>query len=345
MSDLVVEGLCKQFVAARDALGRPKRLVHAVRGVGFVVPTGKTVGLVGESGAGKSTIGRLVLRLEEADQGAIRLGETDVRALSRSDLRKFRARARMIFQDPFSSLNPKMVMADAIGEVLRAHTDLKHEQRRDYAAELLQRVGLNTKYLDSFPYEMSGGQLQRVAVARAIATNPELIVCDEPVAALDMSIRATVINLLRDIQHERNLGYLFISHDLSLVELIADLVVVLYAGEVVESGPADKLFAKPRHPYTKALLAAVPQPDPSQRDRRLAPPRIAAAAAAPTGCSYARVCPSAMDVCFLETPPATVIDDVVVVCHLEQTTGVTIAKPPAPLESERCSVEEASQLR
>lgn len=265
---LRVEDLRKSYVTKRDLLGRGRQHFHAVRGVDLVLHRGETVAVVGESGAGKSTVGRLALRLVEPTSGRIEFDGTDLRALPGTDLRKLRSRMRMIFQDPYSSLDPTMVVGDIVAEPLKVHTELSPDQRRAKVLDLFRRVGLDTHHLDRYPYEFSGGQLQRIAIARAIATEPDMIVCDEPVAALDMSIRAQVVNLLRDLQLDRGIAYLFITHDLSLVRLIADRVIVMYKGEIVESAPTEELFAAPQHQYTRALLAAVPVPDPSRRHRR-----------------------------------------------------------------------------
>ncbi|MGW4337500.1 ATP-binding cassette domain-containing protein [Rhodococcus koreensis] len=271
--------LTKTFVTGRNLLGRATGVHHAVQGVSLSVGRGETVAVVGESGAGKSTVGRMALRLIEANSGGIEFGGRDLRAMSQRELRRMRSRMRMIFQDPYSSLDPTMVVGDIVGEPLRVHSDLDSRARAETVLELFRRVGMDSHHLDRYPYEFSGGQLQRIAIARAIATGPDLIVCDEPVAALDMSIRAQVINLLSDLQQERGIAYLFITHDLSLVRLIADRVVVMYRGEIVESAPTSELFEDPQHEYTRTLLDAVPVPDPSRRrvlatkpdTRRIAP--------------------------------------------------------------------------
>jgi peptide/nickel transport system ATP-binding protein/oligopeptide transport system ATP-binding protein len=242
--------------------------LHAVIDVSFTIGRGETLALVGESGAGKSTVGRLVLRLIEPDGGSVTVLGTDVQSLSRRQLRRFRINFSMIFQDPYASLHPYRSIEFAVGEPLLTLQHLNRRARRDRVVELLEQVHLESAYLDRYPHELSGGQLQRVAIARALATNPALIVCDEPVAALDMSIRAQVINLLRDLQDQIGVSYLFISHDLSLVELIAHRVAVMYQGSIVESGPANDIFASPQHSYTQELLASIPQPDPRRRRGR-----------------------------------------------------------------------------
>jgi ABC-type oligopeptide transport system ATPase subunit len=249
-------GLTKTFRSS--GLSRGGRSQVAVRDVSFSVGRGEVFALAGESGAGKSTLGRLLLRLLEPDAGSVTVLGQDVRALGRRELRRFRSKARMIFQDPYSSLDPRMQVRAGIGESLRLHTALTRRERAARVAELLESVGLDPGYAERYPHELSGGQLQRVAIARALATDPELLVCDEPVAALDVSIRAQVVNLLRDIQAERGITLVFVSHDLMLVRYIADRIAVMHEGRIVELGASEELFRAPRHDYTKTLLAAVP---------------------------------------------------------------------------------------
>lgn len=264
---LFVDGVSKSFVSRRNVLGRATQRVEAVKSVSLHVQPGETLGLVGESGSGKSTVGRLILRLIDPDTGRIEIDDVDVAQLSERGLLGLRSKARMIFQDPFSSLDPKRTVAQTLEEVLQVHNITARASRRSHAAELLSRVGLAAQHLDRYPHEFSGGQLQRVAVARAIATQPKLVVCDEPVASLDMSIRAQVMNLLGDLQASDDIAYVFISHDLSLVRRIADRVAVMRAGEIVETGPTSAVLEQPDHPYTRDLLAAVPVPDPGRRQR------------------------------------------------------------------------------
>jgi ABC-type oligopeptide transport system ATPase subunit len=262
---LEVKGLWKSYrqswLNRRDGDG----FFHAVQDVSFTVNRGETFAIVGESGAGKSTVGRMVLRLIEADRGSIMYKGTDVRALLPRELRRARAGMQMVFQDPYSSLDPKVTIAGSVAEPLRALTTLSSGERDAKVYQLLSRVGLGPDYLDRYPYELSGGQLQRVAVARAISTDPGLVVCDEPVAALDMSIRAQVLNLLKELQEERGISYIFISHDLSLVSVLAHRVAVMRAGKIVEEGAAEQLFTQPAHAYTRELLQSVPSIDPRRR--------------------------------------------------------------------------------
>ncbi|HLT11712.1 MAG TPA: ATP-binding cassette domain-containing protein [Micromonosporaceae bacterium] len=245
--------------------------VDAVRGVSLEVRRGETLALVGESGAGKSTVGRLALRLIEPNSGSIRVLGDDITAMGRSELRKVRGRATMIFQDPFKSLNPRAQIKYSIAEPMLSQGGYSASDRDKRVAALLDRVGLAAHHLERYPYEMSGGQLQRVAIARALVTDPEIVVCDEPVAALDMSIRSHVINLLRELQSERNLAYLFISHDMSLVRVIADRIAVMKRGEIIECNDAATLFADPTHEYSRTLLSAIPAAHPSMRTFRPAP--------------------------------------------------------------------------
>jgi oligopeptide transport system ATP-binding protein len=262
---LQVEGLGKSFPAKRNVFGRVVERIHAVRDVGFTLGWGETLGIVGETGAGKSTVGRMVLRLIEPDTGSIRLFDRDVLALKGTELRTLRKRAQMIFQDPFSSLDPRMLIRDAVGEPFTIHQGLRGEERDQRVLALLRRVGMRADHLDRYPREFSGGQLQRIAIARALATDPDLIVCDEPVAALDVSIQAQVLNLLLDLQAERGIGFVFISHDLSLVRFLAHRTLVMQRGEVVEAGPTEQLFSDPQHPYTRTLVSAIPTARPQRR--------------------------------------------------------------------------------
>ncbi|GAA3113494.1 ATP-binding cassette domain-containing protein [Streptosporangium carneum] len=271
MSLLEVSGVSKTFKAGRDLLGRRTRRPPAVQDVGFTLAKGECLAVVGESGAGKSTLGRIVLRLIDPDGGRITFDGVDVLAARPREMRRLRRRMQMIFQDPYSSLDPRMSVAEAVAEPLLVHTDLDRAARARRGAELLDRVGIGRRYLGRYPAELSGGQLQRVAIARALTLNPSLIVCDEPVAALDVSVRAQVLNLLRDLQEELGLSYLFVSHDLALVEVVADRVLVMAAGRVVEQGDVRQIFRSPAHEYTQRLLSAIPVPMPrDSTGRRMA---------------------------------------------------------------------------
>jgi oligopeptide/dipeptide ABC transporter ATP-binding protein len=265
---LALDDVTRHFVVRRSLLGTPTAIVRAVDGVSFTIAAGETLALVGESGCGKSTTGRLALRLIEPTGGTVRFNGQDLAALSGAALRRARAGAQLIFQDPYSSLNPRMTVGETLAEPLLLHTDLSPASRRDRVAELLGEVGLRREHADRYPHEFSGGQRQRLAIARALAVEPKLIVCDEPVSALDVSIRSQILNLLVDLQQRLGLAYLFISHDLAVVKHIATRVAVMYLGRIVETATRAELFAEPRHPYTQALLSAVPVPAARAREQR-----------------------------------------------------------------------------
>jgi peptide/nickel transport system ATP-binding protein/oligopeptide transport system ATP-binding protein len=262
MSLLEASALMKTYITGRNLLGVVTARFTAVNDVSFAVEPGETLALVGESGAGKSTTGRLVLRLIQPDSGAVTFEGQNLLDLSRKEMRATRRRMQMIFQDPYSSLDPRIPIGESVGEPLLVHDGMGRNERLTRAADLLERVGIGAQALDAYPGELSGGQLQRVAIARALTVEPSLIVCDEPVAALDVSVRAQVLNLMRELQEERGLAYLFISHDLALVEVIADRVAVMKNGEIVEIGDVEAVFQTPQHPYTAELLSAIPVPLP-----------------------------------------------------------------------------------
>ena len=303
---LSVDGLVKHFVVKRSLFGRPQALVYAVDGLSFEVGVGETLALVGESGCGKSTDGRHVLRLIDPTAGRVTFEGRDIFALPSDELRRFRSRAQLIFQDPYASLNPRMTVADMLGEPLLLHTSLSAADRRLRISELLGLVGLRRDHVDRYPHEFSGGQRQRIAIARALAGEPKLIVCDEPVSALDVSIRSQVLNLLKDLQQRLGLAYIFISHDLAVVKHIAARIAVMYLGRIVETGPADALFAEPRHPYTQALLSAIPVPSATgRRKRRPLPGDPPSPITPPPGCHLHTRCPHVVDICRQTRPPLT----------------------------------------
>ncbi len=268
MSLLEVSGLSKAFHTGRGLLGRRAAPSLAVNDVSFTLEEGECLAVVGESGAGKSTVGRIVLRLIEPDTGSIVFDGQDVRAARPAALRTLRKSMQMVFQDPHSCLDPRMSITDAVAEPLVVHTEMDRRAREVLVRDTLDKVGIGRRYLDRYPAELSGGQLQRVAIARALTLSPKMIVCDEPVAALDVAVRAQVLNLLRDLQEELGMAYLFIGHDLALIEVIADRVMVMKKGEVVETGGVRELFANPKEEYTRQLLDAIPIPVPRHaRDR------------------------------------------------------------------------------
>ena len=288
---LAFENVSKQFVVRRSLMGTPTAMVHAVDGVSFSLEAGETLALVGESGCGKSTTGRLALRLIEPSGGTVRFNGQDLAALSSATLRRARAAAQLIFQDPYSSLNPRMTAGETLAEPLLLHTDLSPSSRRERVAELLGVVGLRREHAERYPHEFSGGQRQRLAIARALAVEPKLIVCDEPVSALDVSIQSQVLNLLLDLRHDFNLTYLFISHNLSVVQYFSDRVGVMYLGKLVEEGAVEQLYRNPRHPYTVALLSAIPDADPRRRKKRLVlKGDVPSPAAPPSGCRFHTRC-------------------------------------------------------
>ena len=308
-SILEVRRLTKHFPIKRGLLKRTVGTVKAVDDVSFDIRTGETLGLVGESGCGKTTTSRCLLRAIEPTSGEIMFrtaegSEVNVATLPNRDMRPLRREMQMIFQDPFSSLNSRMSLLDIVGEPLLVHGMSSRQERQDRVAELLRLVGLRPEYMQRYPHAFSGGERQRIGIARALALNPRLVVADEPVSALDVSVQAQVINLLMDLQSEFELTYLFVAHDLSVVKQISDRVAVMYVGKIVEMANTEELFANPKHPYTEALLAAVPVPDPRARrqERRLLQGEVANPANPPSGCYFHPRCPYVQDVCRTETP-------------------------------------------
>jgi oligopeptide/dipeptide ABC transporter ATP-binding protein len=322
---LTVNDLVKVFPIRAGLFRRVVGGVQAVSGVSFSVGRGQTVGVVGESGCGKSTTGRLVLRLIEATSGTVEFENEDVLSMSRNDLRRFRLRAQIVFQDPYASLNPRMTVRAIIGEPLTI-AGRKKDEVSDRVRELMSLVGLNPEHGNRFPHEFSGGQRQRIGIARAISTEPELLVLDEPVSALDVSIQAGVVNLLEDLQDRLGLSYMFIAHDLSVVRHISDVVAVMYLGKVVEVGAAEDVYEKASHPYSQALLSAVPVPDPRrerQRRRIVLEGDVPSPANPPSGCRFRTRCWKAQEICAREEP--LLIDRGIghpVACHFAEVAEV-----------------------
>ena len=307
---LVVQDLHVTFSRGRgisDRLaGRPARSVAAVRGVSFSIARGETLALVGESGSGKTTTARAILRLVPATGGRISFDDIDVLAATAGQLRRLRERIQIVFQDPYSSLNPRMTVADTVAEVLGVHhIGAPGRERRERVAGLLSDVGLGPEHARRYPHELSGGQRQRVGIARALAVDPELLVLDEPVSALDVSVQAQIVNLLEDLQEERGLAYLFVAHDLAVVHHAADRISVMYLGEIVEEGSVDEIFGEPHHPYTRALLASIPGEDPAWAARlrtERAGGEVKLEAAEGPGCTFRERCPHRYEPCD-RTPP------------------------------------------
>ncbi|HEY7325031.1 MAG TPA: ABC transporter ATP-binding protein [Streptosporangiaceae bacterium] len=311
MSDalLDVEDLVMEFRSRRGAGGGR---VQAVRGVSFTIRKGEILGLVGETGSGKTTVGKCVVRLLSPSAGTVTFDGQDITRVPRSKLRQLRARIQMVFQDPYSSLDPRMTVAQIVAEPLQAHTADSRDGTRARAAKAIERVGLPAPVLKRLPHELSGGQRQRVGLARALVLEPELLIADEPVSALDVSVRAGILNLLGDLQRSMGFSCLFITHDLSVAEFLCDRVAVMYLGEIVEVGTRDELFADPRHPYTQSLLAAAPVPDPVQQRQRSGvrlTGEPASNVAPPPGCGLHPRCPLADERCVTEAPGFTVVSD------------------------------------
>lgn len=301
---LSVENLVKTFGGGGGFLVPKKPPVRAVDGVSFSITPGEVVGLVGESGSGKTTVGRAVLRLTEPTAGRVVFDGADITRLGKSELRAYRRRMQIIFQDPYASLDPRLTVEDILGEAFAIHGLAHGAERRRRVGELLERVGLSQTHATRYPHEFSGGQRQRIVIARALAVEPDFLVADEPVSALDVSIQAQIIALLADLQRDLGLAMLFISHDLSVIEYVCDRVIVMYLGRVMEEGPVDQVFERPRHPYTEALLAAAPVPDPAAPRRRIVlKGDIPSPSNPPSGCVFRTRCAYALPACAEARPP------------------------------------------
>ena len=301
---LSVKNLSKRFPVGKNFFGKANKWVHAVNNVSFDIMPGETFSLVGESGCGKSTTSRLINRLIEPDEGEIIFEGKDIAHLPEKEVRPLRSEMQMVFQDPYGSLNPRMKVQDIIGEPMLIHTKMSPGERLKRVHELLGVVGLSPAHGERYPHEFSGGQRQRIGIARALSVNPKLIMADEPVSALDVSIQAQVLNLLRDVQEEYNLTYLFISHDLAVVEMISDRIGVMYLGHIMEIAPNEELYSNPQHPYTQALLSAVPVADPEiEKKHVLIEGDLPSPTNIPKGCPFHTRCPRATDKCKGEVPP------------------------------------------
>ncbi|MRS11635.1 MAG: dipeptide ABC transporter ATP-binding protein [Actinobacteria bacterium] len=335
MSELLrVENLVKHFAVDQGVVASHLgKKVHAVDGVSFSVNKGETLGLVGESGCGKSTTGRCIIRLLEPSAGSITFDGTDVRSLRGKALQSFRRDVQFIFQDPYASLNPRMTIGEIVSEPMVVHRIGTPATRRTRAKELLDVVGLNPEHINRYPHEFSGGQRQRIGIARALALNPRLLICDEPVSALDVSIQAQVINLLDELQDRFELTYVFIAHDLSVVRHISDRVAVMYLGKIVEVGGWLGLYDQPHHPYTQSLLSAVPVPDPDKqrsRERIILEGDVPSPIDPPTGCRFHTRCPIAQDICTATEPELReVADGHEAACHFAKPFPITAEAPAA----------------
>ena len=317
---LQVQNLTKYFYKTEGLFGQKKQIVRSVDNVSFDIYRKETLGLVGESGCGKTTVGRTITRLYKPTAGNIIFDGEDISGLDSKGLMPYRKRIQMIFQDPYASLNPRMTVMDIIGEAVDLHAGLSSKaERNKYVYDLLDRVGLQKSHADRYPHEFSGGQRQRIGIARALAVNPEFVVCDEPISALDVSIQAQVVNMLEDLQKELGLTYLFIAHDLSMVRHISDRIGVMYLGKLVEIGDSEEIYNNHRHPYTEALLSSVPIPDPDiarENEPIILQGDLPSPIAPPSGCRFRTRCPYAMDICAKEEPSmVNVGENHSVACH------------------------------
>jgi oligopeptide/dipeptide ABC transporter ATP-binding protein len=346
---LSVTGLKTYFPVREATMGKAHRFVRAVDGVDFSIAKGTTLGLVGESGSGKTTVGRTILRLIAATEGRVTFDGRDLFSLDNKSMRALRRRMQIIFQDPMSSLNPRMSVANIVAEPLVVHSRLSRRQRKQRVGELLERVGLSAQYMTRYPHEFSGGQKQRIGIARALASKPDFIVCDEPVSALDVSIQAQILNLLSDLQADMGLSYLFIAHNLAVVEHFSDEVAVMYLGKIVEKADRDSLYADPVHPYTRALLSAIPVPDPEKKPERVRlPGETPSPVNPPPGCPFHPRCAYTRQVAASlgkeETASITAGGErAVVVGRCTQEIPRLVPLPGNPLHCHACLLKQAQR--
>lgn len=314
---LEAKNLKKYFTVSSSMFNDKKSFVHAVDDVSLKIYEKETLALVGESGCGKSTLGRLLIRLLEATAGEVRFNDVNIFQLKSEELRKLRSEMQIIFQDPYASLNPRMRVGDIIGEPIITHNSISRKEKEDKVKALMNMVGLREAYMNRFPHQFSGGQRQRIGIARALALNPKLIICDEPVSALDVSIQSQILNLLQDLQHELGLTYLFISHDLSVVKHISDRVCVMFLGKMCELGPTKDIYSEPMHPYTRFLIEALPKPDPRLRDKekQLLQGDLPSPVNPPSGCRFHTRCPYAQKICSELEPELKQLGSHMVACH------------------------------
>ncbi|MEI6856136.1 dipeptide ABC transporter ATP-binding protein [Psychrilyobacter sp.] len=315
---LKLEGIHKKFIITKKKFGKKATFVHALNNVSLEVYKGETLAIVGESGCGKSTLGRVANKILDVEKGNVYFNGNNITHLSSKEMLKHRKKMQVIFQDPYGSLNPRLKIKDLIGEPLLVHSDMNKNQREKKVKELLNIVGLSEEHLTRYPHEFSGGQRQRVGIARALSVNPSLIIADEPISALDVSIQAQILNIFKELQRKYDLTYIFISHDLSVVEMIADRIGVMYLGKLVEIADKNNLYSSPMHPYTKALLSAIPVIDPTKKKKRIIlKGDIPNPINLPTGCPFSTRCPQVLDVCKDKMPELIKLSDShSVACHL-----------------------------